>query len=1207
MASSPLSSVPATSSPTDPAPLLPSTTAALPATMPSLPAAAHAMDPPQPAYFYGADEGFTDGAPVFTPTAAEFADFDAYVAAVDKAWGHRYGVVKVIPPPEWAAAVPDIRPRLAQANIVKPISQQFEGGRGVYRQLNAEVARKYSAADFARASFTDGARPPYLRHEPHWADDHGSSAGAAPPSPAVSLGVASTTGDAAITPRITRASARQAKALGLAHPPEMPTSSLAGDTASEASLATPSATPVRPAPPVSPAQLANKPAQCFFTTPAAAEAAASASSTHNDDETPPEPKRARRHFRFEAIDLDAELADGPFEDDLFTCRFPARYVRHELEEEYWRSIGVSCGSAASHRPVYGADLQGTLWPSASDPPTWNTNRLDTILARCLRARVAGVNTPYLYFGTWRATFGWHCEDADLYSINYLHLGAPKAWYALGACDAAAFDKLAAATFPRDAHECAEFVRHKTLHMSPAALAAHGLTVHRLVQNKGEFVLTFPRGYHSGFNLGFNCAESVNFALPRWFDIGKRAGTCQCENFSVGIDVAALEKAYHALLAGGGGDPDSPVESEASAESVTTAARGMASRQGRVLRASAAAASGKQPRGVTVALTDFATPTVLDAAVHHHSDAEGGDEAGDAGEAMDVVPAEPAAPRRAGKRSAPGASATAAVKPESGTTTTGGGAEPRRASALGPLLTSFLANPRPCLLCPRPDDPDRYGALLPCHGLPAGVNAHRTCATGVPETWAHDDHVYGVAWVPRERLVMLCAACHVQGVHSGPVVQCGGETCNRSFHVACALDEGQARIEEGVVKVWCRKHAPKIPQPRKRRRAATDPTRLPTAAAASASAAAAAAAAASAATAAASSAAPSASSVTAAAVQALATLQFRAPTTAFGHYAYDPHAHAHAHHHYPSLPPMALPDHLSAPPMHHPHPHHPWAATASPLLAGYPTTSSSPAVSSSSAAASPMPLAMGGMAGYATNPWAAAARGYHLPPGGAFASAPQPHQHQQQQQAGGPVVQQYYPSPAAAAYAVPPMQQAPYTAGPFLPAAATTTAATTAEYNPAVTAPATVVGGDAGYMSSPPHQYAVPPVPQQPFAPPPPQTQQQPQQAFVNPAPQPAYAGGYYGYPAPTDYSAAAAAAAAVASATPPFAHHHQQTVPTLPQEQPQQQQAFPLAPVLPAPTPAAGAAPPAVAAVLADTASVPAGGSGTGGFPSPQPPPSGSS
>jgi len=64
----------------------------------------------------------------------------------------------------------------------------------------------------------------------------------------------------------------------------------------------------------------------------------------------------------------------------------------------------------------------------------------------------------------------------------------------------------------------------------------GITVHKCIQNPGEFVITKCASYHAGFNMGFNCAEAVNFALKNWVDYGKSSGYCKCSNENVKIDI-----------------------------------------------------------------------------------------------------------------------------------------------------------------------------------------------------------------------------------------------------------------------------------------------------------------------------------------------------------------------------------------------------------------------------------------------------------------------------------------------------------------------------------------------------------------------------------------------------------------------------------------------------------------------------------------------
>ncbi|KAL5486400.1 hypothetical protein EMCRGX_G018870 [Ephydatia muelleri] len=202
----------------------------------------------------------------------------------------------------------------------------------------------------------------------------------------------------------------------------------------------------------------------------------------------------------------------------------------ELERKYWKNVTFN-------QPLYGADIQGSLTDPAVD--VWNINRLDTILdtvAKEYGVSIPGVNTSYLYFGMWKATFAWHTEDMDLYSINYLHFGAPKAWYAIPPEHGQRLERLAKGFFPECHEECPSFLRHKMTLISPSVLKQYSIPFNKVVQEAGNFIITFPYGYHCGFNHGFNCAESTNFASQRWIDYGKKATHCWCRSDMVRINM-----------------------------------------------------------------------------------------------------------------------------------------------------------------------------------------------------------------------------------------------------------------------------------------------------------------------------------------------------------------------------------------------------------------------------------------------------------------------------------------------------------------------------------------------------------------------------------------------------------------------------------------------------------------------------------------------
>ncbi|XP_068639777.1 lysine-specific demethylase ELF6-like isoform X1 [Aristolochia californica] len=173
------------------------------------------------------------------------------------------------------------------------------------------------------------------------------------------------------------------------------------------------------------------------------------------------------------------------------------------------------------------DREGTSGWKLSNSP-WNLQviaRSAGSLTRFMPDEVPGVTSPMVYIGMLFSWFAWHVEDHELHSLNFLHMGSPKTWYGVPGDFAFALeevirlhgyggnlDRLAALTL----------LGEKTTLMSPEIIVASGIPCCRLVQNPGEFVVTFPRAYHVGFSHGFNCGEAANFATPKWLKVAKEA-------------------------------------------------------------------------------------------------------------------------------------------------------------------------------------------------------------------------------------------------------------------------------------------------------------------------------------------------------------------------------------------------------------------------------------------------------------------------------------------------------------------------------------------------------------------------------------------------------------------------------------------------------------------------------------------------------------
>jgi hypothetical protein len=301
------------------------------------------------------------------------------------------------------ASLPPTKDQLNGVEIKSPIVQEMLGRAGLFRQVNTEAKGKKSMSlrQWVDLCADDVLRAPGVKE----VGVHVGRAAPPPPKPRATRGRAKKDGAANATPAPTD------EAPALDPSPSKPQSPVKAEPEDDGPSAMPS-------PPRSDHDGRGTPAK-------------------DDDVTDGAKKRRGRMTKEEK---EAQAAASAELDEAFLETFdpetdwlppetaPEDYTPEfcrKLERQYWRNLGLG-------RPAwYGADTAGTLF--TPETTAWNVGALPSMLARLLPSTggvLPGVNAPYLYFGMWRATFAWHVEDMDLFSINYIHFGAPKFWYAM---------------------------------------------------------------------------------------------------------------------------------------------------------------------------------------------------------------------------------------------------------------------------------------------------------------------------------------------------------------------------------------------------------------------------------------------------------------------------------------------------------------------------------------------------------------------------------------------------------------------------------------------------------------------------------------------------------------------------------------------------------------------------------------------------------
>uniref|UniRef100_A0A672LQN7 [histone H3]-trimethyl-L-lysine(4) demethylase n=1 Tax=Sinocyclocheilus grahami TaxID=75366 RepID=A0A672LQN7_SINGR len=230
-----------------------------------------------------------------------------------------------------------------------------------------------------------------------------------------------------------------------------------------------------------------------------------------------------------------EMADS-FKSDYFNM--PVHMVPTELvEKEFWRLVGtieedvtveygadIASKEFGSGFPIKGGKFKVAPHDEKYLQCGWNLNNMAMMTPSVLThvtADICGMTLPWLYVGMCFSSFCWHIEDHWSYSINYLHWGEPKTWYGAPGFAAEQLEAVMKKLAPELFESQPDLLHQLVTIMNPNTLMAHGVPIYRTNQCAGEFIITFPRAYHSGFNQGFNFAEAVNFCTVDWMPLGRQ--------------------------------------------------------------------------------------------------------------------------------------------------------------------------------------------------------------------------------------------------------------------------------------------------------------------------------------------------------------------------------------------------------------------------------------------------------------------------------------------------------------------------------------------------------------------------------------------------------------------------------------------------------------------------------------------------------------
>ncbi|XP_037933844.1 uncharacterized protein LOC119668417 [Teleopsis dalmanni] len=203
---------------------------------------------------------------------------------------------------------------------------------------------------------------------------------------------------------------------------------------------------------------------------------------------------------------------------------------NDVEAEFWRHVAVR----DSHVCVHSGSIDSSGWGYGFPSPgpkgkgsnyarhPWNLKVLTNNPGSVLRSLgpVMGVTVPTLHVGMLFSACCWYRDPHGLSWIEYLHTGASKLWYGIPDDQSANFRSALTSLIPTHCQNKTIWLPCDTVMVPPHMLTDRGVSLCRIEQKPGEFIVVFPRAYTSSLGTGYVVSESVYFATTTWLDLAK---------------------------------------------------------------------------------------------------------------------------------------------------------------------------------------------------------------------------------------------------------------------------------------------------------------------------------------------------------------------------------------------------------------------------------------------------------------------------------------------------------------------------------------------------------------------------------------------------------------------------------------------------------------------------------------------------------------